>query len=64
MKPEEPVSIIGKMVGVCFSLLLGAMAIYGAVEIIASVWLPLCMGVAAVAGLAGTWFLIRRMRGF
>lgn len=58
----DPTRFVDKAVGVCLSVLLGAMALYGAVRIIAVVWLPLCIGVTAMAGLAVAWFLIRRGR--
>ena len=35
MKPEQPTSIVSTLAGICFSILLAAMALYGAVQIIA-----------------------------
>lgn len=64
MKTDQPESIVSRMVGACFTILLAAMALYGAVQIIASVWVPLCIGAAAIAGLIGTYYLIRYRRGF
>lgn len=58
----NPTRFVDKAVGVCLSVLLGAMALYGAVRIIAAVWLPLCIGITALAAIAGSWFLIRRGR--
>lgn len=64
MKPAGPETMVSKIVGICFTLLLGAMALYGAVQIISAVWVPLCVGVAAVAGLWGAWLIIQRWRGW
>jgi hypothetical protein len=36
----------------CFGVLLASLALYGAVQVIASIWVPLCIGVAAVAAVA------------
>lgn len=58
----EPDRIVERVAGFCFMAFLGAMALYGAVEIIASVWVPLCIGTAAISSLVGAWFLIRRGR--
>lgn len=58
----DPAKLLDRIVGVCFATLLGAMALYGAVRLIASVWVPLCIGVAALAAIVGAWFLIRRGR--
>lgn len=53
---------IYKATRLCFTVLLGAMALYGAVKILSAVWVPLCIGSAALAGLVGVWFVIRRGR--
>jgi len=49
-----PSRYLDALVGACFGLLLGAMALYGAVQVVSSIWLQLCIaiGVAAVVGLA------------
>lgn len=58
----DPTRFVDKAIGVCLSVLLGAMALYGAVRIISAVFVPLCIGAAAVASIVGIWFLIRRGR--
>jgi len=40
----NPGSWIGRIVGWCFALLVGAMALSAAVEIIQSIWWQLCVG--------------------
>ncbi|AZZ39728.1 hypothetical protein C0Z10_08140 [Acidipropionibacterium jensenii] len=40
----DPVSWIGRIVGWCFALLVGAMALSAAVQIIESIWWQLCVG--------------------
>lgn len=59
---SDPSRFIDKAIGICFTVLLGAMALYGAVKILSAVWVPLCIGSAALAGLVGVWFVIRRRR--
>lgn len=60
----DPNKLLDRVVGVCFATLLGAMALYGAVRLISAVFVPLCIGATAVAGIVGVWFLVRRARGF
>lgn len=58
----DPTRFVDKAVGVCLSVLLGAMALFGAVRIISAVFVPLCIGITALTAIAGAWFLIRRGR--
>ncbi len=49
----------------CVGTLLAAMALYGAVQVIAAVWVPLCITVFVVAVVAFTiWFCFVRARRF
>lgn len=61
---SDPVRLLDRVVSGCFIVLLSAMALYGAVRIIASIWLPICIGLASLAAVAGAWLLVRRLRGF
>ena len=62
---EDPGSWIGRLVGWCFMALVAAMALYGAVAIVRSIWLFLCIGLAAAAILAAIGRLIsHRYRGW
>ena len=63
MSDRDPGRWLDRLVGACFGLLLGAMALYGAVQVISSVWLPLTIGVASVGGVAlGIWLVVWRSR--
>lgn len=59
-----PTRFVDKIVGICLSVLLAAMAIYGAVRIVSAVFVPLCIGITALAAIVGVWFLIRRRQGW
>jgi hypothetical protein len=39
------------LIGGCFGVLLASMALYGAVQVVASIWLPLCIGLAVIAAI-------------
>lgn len=64
MKPEQPTSIVSTLAGICVSILLAAMALYAAVQILAAIFVPLCIVLAIVGSGVGAWLFIRRMRGF
>lgn len=60
---ETPDRWLDRLVGGCVGVLLGAMALYGAVQIVESVWVPLSIGVAAIAVISSAaWLLIARSR--
>jgi small basic protein len=61
MASRDPTSLIDKLVGLCFSLLVGAAAIYIAVQLIEAVWTALLvmLGVGLFIGLA---VLVHRSR--
>lgn len=64
MSGGDPGSMLERAVGVCFAVLLGAMALYGTVRLIALIWVPLCIGLCAVAAVIGGWVLLRWWRGW
>lgn len=53
--------VANRLLEACFSLLLAALALYGAVIIIEAIWVQLCI-ILAVAGLLGFvgWWLWQR----
>lgn len=52
----------GGFLSFAVSILLGVVALYLAVQIIASIWLWLCGGALVVAGLMGLVWWLRRAR--
>lgn len=65
MRPSGPRSLLDDLFGLCFSLLLAAIAVYVAVRLIVSVWpvLLLILGIGAFAA-SGLALLRRRDRGW
>jgi len=62
---DNPGSWVGRLFGWCLLVLLAAMALYGAVAIVRSIWLFLCIGLAIVAISAVVWrLLLSRYRGW
>ena len=60
---EDPGSWVGRLFGWCLLMLLAAMALYGAVQIVASVWVQLALGLAVVlVVLIVGWMLFVRPR--
>lgn len=59
---ETPSSLVDRLVGWCFSLLLAAMALYGAVQLIHCIWPWLAIGLAVVGVVAAGWWLVVRWR--
>ncbi|GAB3622770.1 hypothetical protein GCM10027418_08520 [Mariniluteicoccus endophyticus] len=57
-------SWLDRLVGWCFAALLGAMALYGAVAVIRSIWLPLCIGLAVVGAVVLVGWLVLHARRF
>ncbi len=64
MRDYGPSSLLDKLVGACFALLCGAMALFGAVQIIRSIWLPLCIGLAVVGLVVLVGWVIIHLRRF
>jgi hypothetical protein len=62
MSGRDPARLIDRLVGTCFALLLAAMALYGAVQIVRSIWPALAMGAGAVGLGAVIWWLAGRRR--
>lgn len=60
----SPSRWLDRFVGSCFAAFLGAMALYGAVHLIASVWMQLSLGALAFLALAGAWLALQRYRGW
>ena len=60
---EGPTSMLDKLVGWCFAILLGSMALYGAVLLIQCIWPWLVVGLAVVgAVILGGWVVMRWRR--
>ena len=60
---ETPSSLVDKLVGWCFALLLAAMALYGAVMLIQCIWpwLVIALAVIGVVAVVG-WLVVRWWR--
>ena len=55
--------LIDWMVGVCMGVLLAAMALYGAVQIIASIWVQLTLGAVVLLVIGSiVWVAVVRPR--
>lgn len=53
----------GRLLNTSMGLLLAAMALYGAIAIVQSIWVPLCIVVAIVVTIGGVgWAIHRRIR--
>ena len=48
MSKYEPERVGSRLLDGCVAVLLGSMALYGAVQIIQAIWLPLCLLFAVV----------------
>lgn len=60
---ERPSSLVDQLVGWCFALLLGAMALYGAVQILRCIWPWLAVGLAITGAVAICgWLVVRWWR--
>lgn len=59
---ESPSSLVDRVVGWCLSLLLAAMALYGAVQLIHCIWPWLAIGLAVAVVVAAGWWLVVRWR--
>lgn len=55
--------VSGRLLNASLGLLLAAMALYGAIAIIQSIWVPLCIVLAIVVTIGGVgWVIHRRIR--
>lgn len=61
---SDPRRLLDRAVGACAAILVGAMALWGAVEILEAIWLPLCLLAFAVAVGAGVWLGFRQWRSW
>lgn len=65
MSGSETGKLGSRMFDACVAVLVAGMALWGAVQIIASIWLALCVGALVVLSLAGaTWYFIARTRRY
>lgn len=60
---DGPRRILGTLLDGCVALLLAAMALWGALEIIQAIWVYLCI-LLAVVGIVGVigWIILRQFR--
>lgn len=61
---SSPTKLLDTIFSVCCMLLVGAMALWGAVEILKAIWPWLCVLAFVVMGGFGAWLGIRRWRGW
>ena len=64
MADPSPSSLLEKLVGWCFAILLAAMALYGAVLLIQCIWPWLVIGLAVVGAVILVGWLVIRWRRF
>lgn len=64
MSSVDPGSWVGRLAGACFTIFLASLALYGAVQIVSSILVPLSIGLAVATGGVGVWLLVRRLRGW
>lgn len=62
MADPSPSSLLDRLIGWCFALLLAAMALYGAVLLIQCIWPWLVIGLAVVGAVILVGWLIMRWR--
>lgn len=63
MPGSDPRSWPDQLVGLCFSLLIGAAALYLAVRLIEAVWVTLLVIGSLLLAASLSWLVIRRRRG-
>ena len=61
---EGPKSMLDRLVGWCFTILLAAMALYGAVLLIQCIWPWLVVGLAIAGAVILIGWAVMRWRGF
>lgn len=61
---DSPNSMLDRLVGWCFALLLAAMALYGAALLIRCIWPWLVIGLAVVGAVILVGWLVIRWRRF
>lgn len=61
---DGPGGLGSQLLNVCITILIAAMALYGAVYILREIWVPLCITLATVAIVGGGGVLVyRHFRG-
>lgn len=61
---DTPSSLLDKLVGWCFTMLVAAMALYGAVLLIRCIWPWLVIGLAVAGAVILVGWLVLRWRRF
>lgn len=61
---SDPTRVLDKLLGLCVAVLLGCMALYGAIEILKAIWVPLCLLAFVLVVGFGLWAWMRRTRGW
>jgi hypothetical protein len=62
---DEPSRVGSRLLDLCLAVLLGAMALYGAVAILEAIWVYLCILAAVLAIVGLLWWLFHtRYRGW
>lgn len=61
---ESPSSMLDKLVGWCFTIFLGSLALYGAVLLIQCIWPWLVVGLAVVGAVILVGWVVVRWRRF
>ncbi|RNI20723.1 hypothetical protein EFY87_14185 [Flexivirga caeni] len=61
---SDPRRLLDRLVGACAAILVGAIALWGAVEILKAIWPWLCLLAFVIVGGFGAWLGIRRWRGW
>ncbi|MBB2890950.1 hypothetical protein [Flexivirga oryzae] len=56
--------IVSKIARACGAILLGCMALYGAIAILEAIWLPLCILAFVMVTGTALWFGFRYWRGW
>lgn len=62
MADPSPSSLLDRLVGWCFTILLASMALYGAVLLVQCIWPWLVIGLAVVGAVILVGWLIMRWR--
>ncbi|ACY20720.1 hypothetical protein Gbro_1438 [Gordonia bronchialis DSM 43247] len=62
---DDPGGLASRLLNICVTVLVAAMALYGAVYILREIWVPLCITLATVVIVGGGGALVyRRFRGW
>lgn len=59
---SDPNRLLDRLVGACAAILVGAIALWSAVEILKAIWLPLCLLAFVLVTGIGLWLGFRRSR--